>query len=187
MTTLYRWWRQLDILGLSGRTPQLSRNRAIPELGIVEGQTAARMLFWHMAWHNPISGGPTTGPAIMDQPCHWIIVWDDGTDSNMDTANIDYMLANHTHDILHQGVWHWNQVWGWGPVGSLQNQAAFYSQDAAQTVEIRTSRKWRSVGAETQFPRFLSRCAQTESDGNPLQYHEKLAGAVLAQTPNAIP
>lgn len=187
MTTLYRWWRDFDMLGLGGRTAALSRNVALVNIGITEGQTAVRMIFDHMAWHNPSPTTPSTGTTIMDQPCQWIIVWDDGTDSNMDTANIDYMLANHTHDILHQGFWHWTHTWGFGPFDQLGNKAAFWDGVPNHTVEIKTARKWRPNAAQIQFPRYLSRCSQTESDGNPLPYHAKLAGALLAATPNAIP
>lgn len=187
MTTLYRWFRDLDALASSGRFAALVRNNALVNVGITEGQTMTRIVMDVMHWHNPLATTPSTGPSIMDIPNQWIIVWDDGSDPNMDTANIDYVLANHAHDILHQGSWHWTSVWGFGTFDSIGSKAAFWDGVRDHTVEIRTSRKWREGGSAIQYPRYMSRALQTPQDSNPLPYHAKMSIALLAATPDALP
>lgn len=187
MTTLYRWWRDPWAGVDHGAQAASSFNFALPQIGITEGQTMVRIRGDHMTWHNPLPGGPTTGPTVMGTPHAWLIVWDDGTDPNIDTGNVDYMLTAHTHDILHMGAWHWEQVWGWGPVGSLQNQAAFWSGPRDHSFDIKVSRAWKPGGSNVQFPRYVSEARLTAAGFPILPYHIKLSMMLLAATPDGLP
>jgi hypothetical protein len=185
--TLYRWWRS-PYAGMNvGGFAQTSFNMAVPQVGITEGQTMARIRGDHMAWHNPLTNTPSTPPTVMGTPHTWLIVWDDGTDPNIGTGNLDYMLSAHTHDILHQASWHWTDVWGFGTFDQVGSKAAFWDGVRDHTFDVKVSRRWNPAGAEIQYPRYVSEARLTPQGHPLLPYHFKLSIMLLAATPNVFP